>query len=194
MSWDGKMRFCRFVTIVFAISSQPKPYITDKAKMSRAAFLAHQVVNSGTKLSKPRTSQGEYDIPELSDKALGIKKQVNENTPTDTVAPDSSSDAKDTTDGGYKSQPPPVDIEKMSIVDDNPPSAVPDDDVADDFTVLREKYIAIYQYLPQNEDELELLQGDSVLVVEKCDDGWYVGTCERTGAFGTFPGNYVNRA
>ncbi|KAL4239958.1 Sorbin and SH3 domain-containing protein 1 [Mactra antiquata] len=55
------------------------------------------------------------------------------------------------------------------------------------------RYRAIYAYRPQNEDELELLEGDEVYVMEKCDDGWYVGTSGRTGMFGTFPGNYVTR-
>ncbi|XP_017773063.1 PREDICTED: uncharacterized protein LOC108560112 isoform X2 [Nicrophorus vespilloides] len=54
-------------------------------------------------------------------------------------------------------------------------------------------YRALYKYKPQNEDELELLEGDTVYVLEKCDDGWYVGSSDRTGAFGTFPGNYVDR-
>ncbi|XP_063604535.1 uncharacterized protein LOC134780011 isoform X2 [Penaeus indicus] len=54
-------------------------------------------------------------------------------------------------------------------------------------------YRALYNYKPQNDDELELLEGDVVLVMEKCDDGWFVGTSRRTGLFGTFPGNYVER-
>ncbi|XP_034245164.1 sorbin and SH3 domain-containing protein 1 isoform X3 [Thrips palmi] len=54
-------------------------------------------------------------------------------------------------------------------------------------------YRALYNYRPQNDDELELLEGDLVLVMEKCDDGWYVGSSQRTGFFGTFPGNYVER-
>ncbi|XP_059489484.1 uncharacterized protein LOC132204758 isoform X2 [Neocloeon triangulifer] len=54
-------------------------------------------------------------------------------------------------------------------------------------------YRALYNYKPQNEDELELREGDTVFVMEKCDDGWYVGTSNRTGHFGTFPGNYVER-
>ncbi|KAL1509375.1 hypothetical protein ABEB36_004129 [Hypothenemus hampei] len=54
-------------------------------------------------------------------------------------------------------------------------------------------YRALYKYTPQNDDELELLEGDTVYVLEKCDDGWYVGSSERTGAFGTFPGNYVEK-
>ncbi|OXU31813.1 hypothetical protein TSAR_002028 [Trichomalopsis sarcophagae] len=54
-------------------------------------------------------------------------------------------------------------------------------------------YRALYNYRPQNEDELELNEGDTVYVMEKCDDGWYVGSSQRTGYFGTFPGNYVER-
>jgi len=50
---------------------------------------------------------------------------------------------------------------------------------------------ALYNYKPQNEDEVELCEGDIVYVMEKCDDGWFVGTSQRTGIFGTFPGNYV---
>ncbi|XDV14811.1 hypothetical protein PO909_014995 [Leuciscus waleckii] len=50
---------------------------------------------------------------------------------------------------------------------------------------------AVYNYVPRNEDELELKEGDIVDVIEKCDDGWFVGTSRRTRLFGTFPGNYV---
>ncbi|XP_034397789.1 vinexin isoform X3 [Cyclopterus lumpus] len=61
-----------------------------------------------------------------------------------------------------------------------------------DLTVVhRQPYKAVYNYKPQNSDELELREGDVVRVMEKCDDGWFVGTSERTHAFGTFPGNYV---
>uniref|UniRef100_A0A8C8RMM6 Sorbin and SH3 domain containing 1 n=1 Tax=Pelusios castaneus TaxID=367368 RepID=A0A8C8RMM6_9SAUR len=52
-------------------------------------------------------------------------------------------------------------------------------------------YQALYSYAPQNDDELELRDGDIVDVMEKCDDGWFVGTSRRTRQFGTFPGNYV---
>lgn len=54
-------------------------------------------------------------------------------------------------------------------------------------------YRALYNYKPQNDDEVELLEGDIVYVMEKCDDGWYVGTSQRTGIFGTFPGNYITK-
>uniref|UniRef100_A0A8D0UX80 Sorbin and SH3 domain containing 1 n=1 Tax=Sus scrofa TaxID=9823 RepID=A0A8D0UX80_PIG len=36
-------------------------------------------------------------------------------------------------------------------------------------------YQALYSYIPQNDDELELRDGDIVDVMEKCDDGWFVG-------------------
>uniref|UniRef100_A0A8C2JRM7 Sorbin and SH3 domain containing 2b n=1 Tax=Cyprinus carpio TaxID=7962 RepID=A0A8C2JRM7_CYPCA len=56
-----------------------------------------------------------------------------------------------------------------------------------------EPFQALYNYMPRNEDELELKEGDVVDVMEKCDDGWFVGTSRRTKFFGTFPGNYVKR-
>ncbi|XP_071479301.1 uncharacterized protein [Diadema antillarum] len=57
----------------------------------------------------------------------------------------------------------------------------------------QERYRAAYSYQPNNDDELELKDGDTVVVMEKCDDGWFVGYSESTGLFGTFPGNYVER-
>ncbi|RXN35269.1 sorbin and SH3 domain-containing 2-like protein [Labeo rohita] len=37
-----------------------------------------------------------------------------------------------------------------------------------------EGFQALYNYMPRNEDELELKEGDVVDVMEKCDDGWFV--------------------
>ncbi|XP_028613511.1 sorbin and SH3 domain-containing protein 2 isoform X2 [Grammomys surdaster] len=56
-----------------------------------------------------------------------------------------------------------------------------------------EPFQALYNYTPRNADELELRESDVVDVMEKCDDGWFVGTSRRTKFFGTFPGNYVKR-
>jgi len=42
--------------------------------------------------------------------------------------------------------------------------------------------------VPQNEDELELHEGDLVSVMEKCDDGWFVGM------WGSFLGDAVSLA
>ncbi|KAG5848314.1 hypothetical protein ANANG_G00097180 [Anguilla anguilla] len=56
-----------------------------------------------------------------------------------------------------------------------------------------EPFHVLYNYLPRNEDELELREGDIVDVMEKCDDGWFVGMSRRSRLFGTFPGNYVKQ-
>ncbi|XP_040190254.1 sorbin and SH3 domain-containing protein 2 isoform X18 [Rana temporaria] len=58
---------------------------------------------------------------------------------------------------------------------------------------IGELFQSLYNYTPRNEDELELREGDVIDVMEKCDDGWFVGTSRRTKFFGTFPGNYVKR-
>ena len=63
---------------------------------------------------------------------------------------------------------------------------------ANDYGHVIGTYVALYAYEATNDDEVDLVPGDVVKVVETCDDGWYVGTCQRTGVFGTFPGNYVS--
>uniref|UniRef100_A0A0K0DG86 Sorbin and SH3 domain containing 1 n=1 Tax=Angiostrongylus cantonensis TaxID=6313 RepID=A0A0K0DG86_ANGCA len=55
------------------------------------------------------------------------------------------------------------------------------------------RYRALYKFTPTKSDEVSLEVNDIIFVVEKCDDGWYIGTVLRTGQFGTFPGNYVER-
>uniref|UniRef100_A0A3B3QAE3 Sorbin and SH3 domain containing 3 n=1 Tax=Paramormyrops kingsleyae TaxID=1676925 RepID=A0A3B3QAE3_9TELE len=52
-------------------------------------------------------------------------------------------------------------------------------------------YKAIYDYMPQKTDELELREQDVIHVLERCEDGWFVGISQRTKVLGTFPGNYV---
>ncbi len=54
----------------------------------------------------------------------------------------------------------------------------------------------LYDYTPQNSDELEIHVGDIINIIEMCDDGWYCGLVEKSThgnnmVFGTFPGNYV---
>lgn len=54
----------------------------------------------------------------------------------------------------------------------------------------------LYNYVPQNPDELEIHVGDIITIVEMCDDGWFCGLMENSKytkkmEFGTFPGNYV---
>ncbi|CAF2771054.1 unnamed protein product [Rotaria sp. Silwood2] len=59
-----------------------------------------------------------------------------------------------------------------------------------------QKCQVLYDYTPQNSDELEIHIGDIINIVEICDDGWYCGIMEKSNhgnnmEFGTFPGNYV---
>ncbi|KAJ8922832.1 hypothetical protein NQ315_007867 [Exocentrus adspersus] len=55
-------------------------------------------------------------------------------------------------------------------------------------------YIALYPYKPQKPDELELRKGGIYMVTERCQDGWFKGTSNRTQKCGVFPGNYVTLA
>nr|XP_039272630.1 uncharacterized protein LOC120346901 isoform X8 [Styela clava] len=176
----------------------------DKEKMSKASFLANAVVKSRVGLNKPHERRGEFDIPELDDEAMGISHGVNgKHTSQDsydtTISTTSSSlhsDLGQNLQIGSKPADVTSNISSSSSHNESPKieesSAQKDvNEILDDGFPTQEKHVALYPYIPQNEDELELKGGDIVQVVEKCDDGWFVGTCERTGAFGTFPGNYV---
>jgi len=81
-----------------------------------------------------------------------------------------------------------------------PPSPVEQDDAemeevnGEDIEDLLGKGIphrVLYDYEQSCEDDLALVKGEVVHVIQKCDDGWYIGTDERTRKIGTFPGNYV---
>ncbi|XP_065149002.1 cytoplasmic protein NCK2-like isoform X1 [Paramisgurnus dabryanus] len=46
-----------------------------------------------------------------------------------------------------------------------------------------------FSYTPEREDELNLVKGERVVVMEKCSDGWWRGS--NAGRVGWFPSNYV---
>ncbi|XP_012682795.1 CD2-associated protein [Clupea harengus] len=48
---------------------------------------------------------------------------------------------------------------------------------------------ALFEYVPQNEDELELKMGDIIEVTEEVEEGWWSGLLN--GKFGLFPSNFV---
>ncbi|XP_062406540.1 CD2-associated protein isoform X2 [Sardina pilchardus] len=48
---------------------------------------------------------------------------------------------------------------------------------------------ALFDYVPQNEDELELKVGDVVEITEEVEEGWWSGVLN--GKFGLFPSNFV---
>ncbi|CAH0560156.1 unnamed protein product [Brassicogethes aeneus] len=59
---------------------------------------------------------------------------------------------------------------------------------------LPKAYIALFPYKPNKADELELRKGGIYMVTERCQDGWFKGTSNRTQKCGVFPGNYVTPA
>uniref|UniRef100_A0A914ZMR6 Cytoplasmic protein NCK2 n=2 Tax=Parascaris univalens TaxID=6257 RepID=A0A914ZMR6_PARUN len=52
--------------------------------------------------------------------------------------------------------------------------------------------VAKYSYEPQREDELRLIKGDVVTVLEKSSDGWWKGQCH--DETGWFPSNYIDES
>ncbi|KAL2082813.1 hypothetical protein ACEWY4_022631 [Coilia grayii] len=48
---------------------------------------------------------------------------------------------------------------------------------------------ALFEYVPQNEDELELKIGDVIEITEEVEEGWWSGVLN--GKFGLFPSNFV---
>lgn len=52
-------------------------------------------------------------------------------------------------------------------------------------------FVALYNYKPQKEDELELRKNELYVVHEKCLDGWFKGSSSCGKRTGVFPGNYV---
>lgn len=54
-----------------------------------------------------------------------------------------------------------------------------------------DKVVALYDFTPQQDDDLQLSQGDIIAVLEKPSDNWWKGTNTTTGTTGVFPANYV---
>jgi NADPH oxidase len=54
-------------------------------------------------------------------------------------------------------------------------------------------FVALYDYEPQNGDELAITEGDVINVTLQREDGWYIGTLQ-SGKSGLFPGNYVEES
>ncbi|XP_028178114.1 sorbin and SH3 domain-containing protein 2 isoform X3 [Ostrinia furnacalis] len=165
-----------YVTILQEPSqSKPEPHPTLNTDKPVASPAAHGLLNGTAKRSMGAHSY----MPQPNNPALGNAPPATQPLPGYAAKP-----AQATLTPAERGYGPPtgagVDLNNTEplYVDTNA-EAVP--------------YRAMYKYRPQNPDELELNEGDTVYVLEKCDDGWYVGSSQRTGRFGTFPGNYVER-
>ncbi|XP_063824124.1 sorbin and SH3 domain-containing protein 1 isoform X4 [Ostrinia nubilalis] len=165
-----------YVTILQEPSqSKPEPHPTLNTDKPVASPAAHGLLNGTAKRSMGAHSY----MPQPNNPALGNAPPATQPLPGYVAKP-----AQATLTPAERGYGPPtgagVDLNNTEplYVDTNA-EAVP--------------YRAMYKYRPQNPDELELNEGDTVYVLEKCDDGWYVGSSQRTGRFGTFPGNYVER-
>jgi len=56
---------------------------------------------------------------------------------------------------------------------------------------INPKAKALYDYAPQQHDELQFYAGDTITVLREGEDGWWFG--ELNGVQGVFPGNYVEK-
>lgn len=55
-----------------------------------------------------------------------------------------------------------------------------------------ERYKVIYDFYPESADDLALIKGEIVVVMEKVSDGWWLGQVEnQPDRYGMFPTNYV---
>ncbi|KAG0668352.1 hypothetical protein C6P42_004971, partial [Pichia californica] len=66
-----------------------------------------------------------------------------------------------------------------------PPSPSPSQSLPDNNELAE----AIYDYSPQQSDDLKLSRGDKIKILEKMSDSWWKGSCN--GKIGVFPANYV---
>ena len=196
-------------------------FCAERERKQRAAFLANSVVNTiptlhsyepsmhredvidvvmldgASKLAEEESKRQSSQLPNSKDEFVDLSEldQVvealsNENQQLPTL--NQSASTNNHLSPATKPLTPSIPSYPSSCVSPQSGSPRPESPVAVDYGQVIGTYVALYMYEASNEDELDLVPGDVVKVVETCDDGWYVGTCERTGLFGTFPGNYVS--
>ena len=53
------------------------------------------------------------------------------------------------------------------------------------------QYVAIYDYNADDDDEIDIMEGDIITNPEIIAEGWMTGTNSRTSQTGLLPSNYV---
>lgn len=56
---------------------------------------------------------------------------------------------------------------------------------------LQKSFVAIYDYVAADDDEISFSESDVLVNCEPIDEGWMTGTVQRTGKTGMLPANYV---
>ena len=192
--------------------------IAEKERMQRAAFLANSVVKTmsplhsreasvhredfidaviqeneqATKQShqQPDSKLQESEVMNFTELDQVVEALSKENASLPELHPPSAANNRLSSQAPVLT--PSIPSYPSSSVSPQSVSPRPTSPVSVDYGQVIGSYVALYAYEANNDDELDLMPGDVVKVVETCDDGWYVGTCQRTGVFGTFPGNYVS--
>ena len=62
------------------------------------------------------------------------------------------------------------------------------------FCIQGATYVAMYDYDAQDDDEVGFLENDRIINCEVIDEGWVMGTVQRTGQKGMIPANYIEPA
>lgn len=88
--------------------------------------------------------------------------------------------------GGGGSPPPPAFNYQQNEQQYYPPAQPPPSGMS-----TGRKYQAMYDYEAQDSDEVSINEYDIILDVEILDEGWAMGTIERTGQRGMIPSNYI---
>ncbi|XP_074652007.1 LIM and SH3 domain protein F42H10.3-like isoform X2 [Tubulanus polymorphus] len=83
---------------------------------------------------------------------------------------------------------PPEPIVEPQVEDAPPPSTLVQPPPA--FS-SQPRYIAMYDYSAADVDEVSFVEGDIIIDHESIDEGWMMGTVQRTGIRGMLPANYV---
>ncbi|KAK2854296.1 hypothetical protein Q5P01_006957 [Channa striata] len=120
-------------------------------------------------------ARGGEDAMTSRDSVHGSSLDILFSSPRNSRAPRSSVANSETFDEGYER------IEEL-LPEAAPRAALPSDE---------DGYVVLYPYTAQEGDELTVMRGDLVQVLDKGEDGWW--TVMRCGVSGLVPGNYLGK-
>ncbi|XP_071811957.1 nostrin-like [Apostichopus japonicus] len=185
----------RLVCALATVNSKPKP------SNPVATYIRSEKDRSGgvkSFLNIPRDQKGQATLTVSTTSASGMTVDLSvENTKVQPVAapqnpaPPSANPIPAAAAVAAAAPPAPAPPPAAQTNTQNTPFDEDGDDW-DDEPDSGEKYVALYDFEPAGEGELALKAGDSVLVTQKDDDGWWNGTVN--GITGQFPESYVKKA